>query len=146
MRIIILNHLELNHLKGTFLNFLALLIIIFLDLVISCIFTSQGNLLINNSWIFTLLLIPMVLFFIINFIIGRVISKLFNLNYEDSITLNLITLARNPPIALAIAVTVFSNQLLIALTLIICTLIELPLLAIFSQILLLIRKKEYNVN
>lgn len=50
------------------------------------------------------------------------------------------TIARNSPIALAIVVTAFPDQPLIALALIIGPLIELPVLAIVSQGLLRIRK------
>jgi len=62
--------------------------------------------------------------------------------YEDSVSLNLTTLARNSPISLAIAVTAFPDQPLIALTLVIGPLIKLPILAIVSQFLLLIRRRK----
>jgi len=50
-------------------------------------------------------------------------------------------IARNSPVSLAIAVTAFPDQLLIALALVIGPLIELPVHAIVSQILLFTRKK-----
>lgn len=54
----------------------------------------------------------------------------------------LTTLARNSPIALAIAMTVFPDQPLIALTLVIGPLLELPVLAIITQLLLTLRKNS----
>ncbi|MEC3605392.1 arsenic resistance protein, partial [Bacillus cereus] len=57
-------------------------------------------------------------------------------------SLSLTTLARNSPVALAIAVTAFPDEPLIALALVIGPLIELPVLAFVSQVLLLIKKKR----
>ncbi len=56
------------------------------------------------------------------------------------------TLARNSPIALAIAVIAFPNQPLVALALVIGPLIELPVLAIISQVLLFIKRKKIFYN
>ncbi len=65
-----------------------------------------------------------------------------HLSYQDTISLSLKTLARNSPVALAIAVTAFPDEPLIALALVIEPLIELPVLASISQVLLLIKKKK----
>jgi len=58
----------------------------------------------------------------------------------DKVSLSLTTLARNSPIALAIAMTAFIDKPLIALTLVIGPLLELPILAIITQLLLLKNK------
>jgi len=73
--------------------------------------------------------------------LGRFVSRLLKFSYEDSASLNLTTLARNSPLSLAIAVVAFPDQPLIALALVVGPLIELPLLAVTSQILLWIRKR-----
>ncbi len=65
-----------------------------------------------------------------------------HLSYKDTVSLSLTTLARNSPVALAIAVTAFPDEPLIALALVIGPLIELPVLAFVSQVLLLIKKKR----
>ena len=67
------------------------------------------------------------------------------LNYEDSVALNLTTLARNSPIALAIAVATFPDRPLISLALIIGSLIELPVLFLIAKILLNIREKQLKI-
>lgn len=114
----------------------------FLNLAIISMFASQGKVLLQNIQVLLILLIPILLFFIINFLIGRFASKLINLNYEDSVALNLTTLARNSPIALAIAVATFPDKPLISLALIIGPLIELPVLFLISKTLLIIKSKE----
>lgn len=114
--------------------------VIFLGLTIMAMFASQGAYLTANLQVVMIMLIPLMLFFIVNFIVGRVTSTFLKLNYEDSASLNLTTLARNSPISLAIAITAFPNDPLIALALVIGPLIELPILALVSQILLKIRR------
>ncbi|MGF1437403.1 arsenic resistance protein [Bacillus thuringiensis] len=116
--------------------------IIFLSLAIVSMFASQGKYLLQNMNVVLLLLIPVLLFFVINFILGQFVGRIMRLSYQDTVSLSLTTIARNSPVALAIAVTAFPNEPLIALALVIGPLIELPVLASISQILLLIKKKR----
>ncbi|PGL74935.1 arsenic resistance protein, partial [Bacillus thuringiensis] len=74
--------------------------------------------------------------------LGQFIGRMMHLSYKDTVSLSLTTLARNSPVALAIAVTAFPDEPLIALALVIGPLIELPVLAGVSQVLLLIKKKR----
>ncbi len=113
--------------------------IFFLSAAIFSMFASQGRHLLENINVVYLLLAPVALFFLINFVAGRVVSYVLNFSYEDSVSLNLTTLARNSPLALAIAVTAFPGEPLVALALVIGPLIELPLLAVVSRVLLKIR-------
>ena len=113
----------------------------FLDLAIISMFASQGKILLKNPQVLLQLLLFVLLFFIINLIVGQVAGRRRGLNREDNIALNLTTLARNSPIALAIAVSAFSNEPLISLALIIGPLIELPVLFVVSKILLNINRK-----
>ena len=71
---------------------------------------------------------------------------MMHLSYKDTVSLSLTTLARNSPVALAIAVTAFPDEPLIALALVIGPLIELPVLACVSQVLLLIKKNGNTHN
>lgn len=117
--------------------------VVFLSLAIAAMFASQGQLLLNNWELMWQLLLPILLFFIVNFIIGQKTGKLLEFSYEDKASLTFTTLARNSPIALAIAMTAFPDQPLIALTLVIGPLLELPILAVISQLLLIFRKCNY---
>ena len=66
--------------------------------------------------------------------------------YENYASLTLTTLARNSPLALAIAISSFPHNELIAIALVIGPLIELPVLYIVSRILLRIRKNYKGVE
>ena len=109
-------------------------------------FASQGKYLLQNMNVVLLLLVPVLLFFIINFLLGQFIGRIMHLSYKDTVSLSLTTLARNSPVALAIAVTAFPNEPLIALALVIGPLIELPVLACVSQVLLLIKKNGMYIK
>ncbi|MGG5461137.1 arsenic resistance protein [Clostridium sp. B9] len=117
----------------------------FLNLAIVAMFASQGRILVENYEVLFILLIPVLLFFIINFFVGRVIGRVINLDYEDGVSLSLTTLARNSPIALAIAVSSFPDKPLISLALIIGPLIELPVLFLVAKLLLFIRKNKVSI-
>ncbi|TWT06495.1 arsenic resistance protein [Planococcus sp. CPCC 101016] len=123
---------------------LSALPVVFLSLAIAAIFASQGALLLDNLKSMWLLLIPILLFFTVNFIVGQKTGQLMKFSYEDKVSLNLTTLARNSPIALAIALTAFPDQPLIALTLVIGPLLELPILAVITQLLLVLRKRSFT--
>lgn len=110
--------------------------VLFLGLAIMAMFASQGDYLLQNIETVLILLIPLMIFFAVNFLVSRFASYLLQFDYKDSVSLNLTTLARNSPIALAIALTAFPDNPLVALALIIGPLIELPVLALVAQILL----------
>ena len=113
----------------------------FLCLAIWAMFASQAQQLAGHSGIFLKLLWPVIAFFVINFGVGRLAARLMKMPWGDSVSLSLTTLARNSPIALAIAVTAFPGEPLIALALVIGPLIELPFLAVVVQVLLWLRPK-----
>ncbi|MBM4764415.1 bile acid:sodium symporter [Bacillus sp. B15-48] len=121
---------------------LSMLPILFLSLAIVAMFASQGNLLFEHIEVIWQITLPILLFFIINFIVSQKIGQLLKFSYPDRASLSLTTLARNSPIALAIAMTAFPDQPLIALTLVIGPLLELPILAIVSQLLLFFSKNK----
>ncbi|MCQ6962992.1 arsenic resistance protein [Methanolobus chelungpuianus] len=121
---------KLGHLQFSFLN-----------LAIISMFASQGEYLVRNPLVLLKLIPPVLLFFTIVFIVGQVIGRKLLFSYEDTASLNLTTLARNSPIVLAIALTAFPEEPLIALALVIGPLIELPVLGVISHALLRIRKR-----
>jgi ACR3 family arsenite transporter len=76
----------------------------------------------------------------VNLFISQKVGQYMKFPYTDRTSLSLTTLARNSPIALAIAMTAFPEQPLIALSLVIGPLLELPILAIFTQLILFISR------
>lgn len=114
--------------------------VLFLALAVVAMFASEGKNLTENPNVIYILLIPVLVFFAVTFVLAQLVSRILTFNYEDKVSLTMTTMARNSPISLAIAVAAFPAQPLIALSLIIVPLIELPVLVIAAQ-LLLKRKK-----
>ncbi len=115
---------------------------IFLLLAITAMFASQGIILIENIGLVIRLLVPVALFFLINFSVGYSVSKIARLSYREGTSLIVTILARNAPLALTVAVAVFPGRPLIPLVLAVESLIELPLLFVVAQLLLFMNRKK----
>ncbi|AJD90407.1 hypothetical protein JMA_10900 [Jeotgalibacillus malaysiensis] len=116
--------------------------VLFLILAITAMFAAQGNMLLENTTVFLQILPPLAIFFIVNFLISQKTGQLCRLPSKDRVSLTMTTLARNSPLALAIAVAAFPNEPLIALILVIGPLIELPVLAVTAKVLVKINHKS----
>ena len=113
--------------------------ILFLALAVFAIFNSQGRLLFDNLNSVLTIFIPLTAFFATNTIIDLLLSQQINFTYEEYASLTMTTLARNSPLALAIAVNSFPGRELIAIALVIGPLIELPVLYLVSRFVLYIK-------
>ena len=126
-------------LKSKATNIFSSLQIYWLGLAVFCIFASQGELLFANFDSIAKIFIPLVLFFTVNMIIDLLVSEKINFTYSEYASLTMTTLARNSPLALAIAINSFPGHELISIALIICPLIELPVLYIVSRFCLWVK-------
>ncbi len=117
--------------------------IIFLGLAITVMFAAEGAAILENPLVFLALLPPILLFFVVNFGLVYSLARLVRLPYPQYAVLCCTTLARNSPIALAIALTAFPDEPLIALALVIGPLIELPILSLTSQLLLRVQRGRF---
>ena len=113
--------------------------IIFLALAVFAIFNSQGKLLFENLNSVLTIFIPLIAFFATNTIIDLLLSEQIRFTYEEYASLTMTTLARNSPLALAIAINSFPGRELIAIALVIGPLIELPVLYIVSRFVLWVK-------
>lgn len=115
---------------------------ILLALAIMAMFASKGRSLLANLNVVAILLIPIVLFYIINFTLAQVTGKAFRYSYEDTASLTLTTIAKNSPMTLGVALMAFPDEPLIHLIMVIEPLIELPALMLIAKLLLFIRKRR----
>jgi len=107
-----------------------------LNFAIVAIFAAKGEVLLQQPVILLKLLPPLVLFFILNWGISQWLGRRLKLPYPQLACLSCTTLARNSPVALAIAASAFPHRPLISLALVVGPLIELPVLALVAQALL----------
>lgn len=113
-----------------------------LALAISAMFASKGKSLLTNLNVIAILLIPVLLFYLINFLLAQTAGKAIRYSYEDRASLTLTTIAKNSPMTLGVALMAFPNEPLIHLIMVIEPLIELPAMMLITRILLLLRKRE----
>ncbi|MBI1294222.1 arsenic resistance protein [bacterium] len=113
----------------------------FLVLAIVAVFASEGQAILARPQRLLHLFQPVLLFFASNLTLALAVSRWLKSSFENFVSLTYTTLARNSPIALAIAVVAFPDEPLVALALVIGPLIELPVLALTSQVLVWIKRK-----
>jgi ACR3 family arsenite efflux pump ArsB len=109
---------------------------VFLLIAIMGMFASQGKAVLTNPLIMVQLLAPILLFFAGTYLLAQMIGKLFKFSYPELACFTCTTIARNSPVALAIAVTAFPEQPLIALVLVVGPLIELPVLFLVTRLII----------
>ena len=132
--------LILNNKLKKITNFFSKYQIVFLALAVFAIFNSQGNQLFGHLNSVLTIFIPLIIFFITTTLIDLLLSEQIHLTYEEYASLTMTTLARNSPLALAIAINSFPNHELIIIALVIGPLIELPILYLVSRFALWIKK------
>ncbi|MEN9230470.1 MAG: hypothetical protein Q6L68_06150 [Thermostichus sp. DG02_5_bins_236] len=120
---------------------LSALQVLSLNLAIVCIFAAEGHLLMQNPVLFFRLLTPVLLFFVVNLWLAHRVGQWLDLTYPQLACLTCTTLARNSPLALAVAAAAFPERPLIVLALVVGPLIELPVLSLVVQGLLQIRRR-----
>jgi ACR3 family arsenite efflux pump ArsB len=109
---------------------------VWLWLSILAMFASENIFRAGYLKIFIIILVPTIIFFIVNFILGRLISIALAFSFPDSVSLCFTTLARNSPLSLAFAQRAFPEDRQVLLPLIIGPLLELPILALIAQLIL----------
>lgn len=111
----------------------------FLALAVFCIFATKGSMVFESMTSIIQIFMPLIIFFGVNVIIDLLVSENVKFSYPEYASLTMTTLARNSPLALAIAINSFPGHELIAMALVIGPLIELPVLYIVSKFCLWIR-------
>jgi arsenite transporter len=107
-----------------------------LAVAIVAIFATHARVVTDNPDAFLRLLAPLAAFFAITYLIATAASRALGLRYPERVTLAMTTLARNSPVALAIATAAFPDRPLVAVALVVGPLIELPVLALVANRLL----------
>ncbi|MDR2444899.1 MAG: arsenic resistance protein [Spirochaetaceae bacterium] len=115
---------------------------VLLAMAIMAMFAGKGGSLLANLNVVAVLLIPLVLFYILNFVLAQSVGRVFRYSYEDTASLTLTTIAKNSPMTLGVALMAFPDEPLIHLIMIIEPLIELPTMMLITRVLLIIRGKR----
>lgn len=105
-----------------------------LYVAVFAMFAGQARTVMAHLGDLAVLLLPLAAFFLVMPLVAVGVSRLLRLPVDQKVTLTMTTVARNSPVALAIAVAAFPDRPLIAVALVVGPLVELPVLAVLSQI------------
>ena len=105
----------------------------FLMTAVLAMFAAESAVLFAHPILFADMLLVMLIFFAVNYVLVRRLGVWLRFREADLTALHFTTLARNSPLALAIAAAAFPDRPLAILALIIGPLIELPVLALIAQ-------------
>lgn len=106
-----------------------------LAVAVIAIFAAHAQLVIDEPKALLRLLVPLLAFFAVAYLIANGVATRLDLAYPERVTLTMTTMARNSPVALAIATAAFPDQPLIAVALVVGPLLELPVLSGAAQLL-----------
>ena len=107
-----------------------------LAVAIAAIFATHTRVVTDNPDAFLRLLAPLAAFFAVTYLVSTTTTRALGLRFPERVTLTMTTLARNSPVALAIATAAFPDRPLVAVALVVGPLIELPVLALVANRLL----------
>lgn len=128
--------------KKSISSWLESLQIVFLGLAIIAMFASEGGLVCDSYTLIVRILIPVVIFFVSIYAVSSFVARKLHFDTADTTSLIFTTMARNSPLALAIAVSAFSDMPLVSLSLVVGPLIELPVLSFVSYL----RRRQLKNN
>lgn len=112
-----------------------------LVIVIISMFASQRSLGLSDFHKVSLLILFLITFFFVLFLLTLMIGKIFNLGYEDIVTMAFTTTARNSEAVIGVAVAAFPGKPLVYLAIILGPVVELPMLLFLARILLGLRER-----
>lgn len=103
-----------------------------------------GNIVVILAYfsVFVWVLLAVFIFFLLTFLLGEGLSRLFQLRYPEHALLTMTIAARNAPLMLAVTMAALPNQPLIYAALVIGMLVEFPHLTALRRLLLMSRDRR----
>lgn len=135
-----------SKLKGVLDEHTDNLQLMFLCIAICVMFAAESVALMGSLDILVWTLVPLLLFFCVNYFLSLGVARAEGMSFDDGTSLLFTSLARNSPLALAIAVAAFPDSPLTMLMLAIGPLIELPVLSLIAGHRLSSRQKHSGIQ
>ncbi len=112
----------------------------FLCLAVAAMTASASSDVTGNVTLLVYLIIPLMVFFVVNYVLCVGIGRAEKRNFDDTTSLLFTSMARNSPLALAICAAAFPEETIVLLILAVGPLIELPVLAVAAEARLRMRR------
>jgi arsenite transporter len=104
-----------------------------LGIAIVGIFAANADTVTDETAAFLRLLAPLALFFVTTYALATVVARRLAIDHPERVALTMSTLARNSPVALAVAASAFPDRPLVVVALVVGPLVELPVLALVAS-------------
>lgn len=111
-------------------------------LLVLQIFAGNFTVIQEHLTVFVWVLLAVFTFFLLTFLLGEGLSRLFQLRYPEHALLTMIIAARNAPLMLAVTMAALPDQPLIYAALVIGMLVEFPHLTALRRLLLIARDRQ----
>ncbi len=118
----------------------------FLCIAICVMFAAESVALMGSLDVLVWTIVPLLIFFGVNHFLSLGAARVQGMSFDDGTSLLFTSLARNSPLALAIAVAAFPDSPLTMLMLAIGPLIELPVLSLVATHRLSSRNKHFDTH
>jgi ACR3 family arsenite efflux pump ArsB len=105
-------------------------------LLVLQLFAGNIATILAHRTVFVWVLAAVFTFFLLTFLLGEGVSRLFRLRYPEHVLLTMTIAARNAPLMLAVTIAALPNQPLIYAALVIGMLVEFPHLTLLRRLLL----------
>ncbi len=120
--------------------------LVFLCIAICVMFAAESVALMGSLDVLVWTIVPLLIFFAVNHFLSLGVARVQGMSFDDGTSLLFTSLARNSPLALAIAVAAFPDSPLTMLMLAIGPLIELPVLSLVATHRLSSRNKHFDTH
>lgn len=112
-----------------------------IGLLVLEIFAGNIAVILEHHDVFAWVLLAVFTFFLLTFLLGEGLSRLFRLRYDEHALLTMTIAARNAPLMLAVTMAVLPDQPLVYAALVIGMLVEFPHLTALRRLLLGARRR-----
>jgi len=113
-----------------------------IGLLVFEIFAANVSTILEHRAVFAWVLLAVFTFFLLTFLLGEGLSRLFRLRYPEHALLTMTTAARNAPLMLAVTMAALPNKPLVYAALVIGMLVEFPHLTALRRLLLSARRRN----